>query len=796
MRQVLLVQRRLPEYRLPLFERLKAILSGEGVRLVLAHGDATSRERTRNDEGTLPWAVRVRNRYATVRGVQVVVQEIPRALRAGSALVILSHENGILSNYPILVRRMLAPSTRVAFWGHGPKPSQHLRQGVKRWTARQVDWWFAYTSLSVDRVLRAGFPADRVTCLDNSIDTQALQGWARSITEGERTALRRELGIDGGQVAVYLGSLTPEKKLPFLVQASELLRRRNPDFHLLVVGDGPLLPEMREAARSRPWLHVVGARHDREKALHCSLARVNLNPGMVGLGIVDSFALGIPLATTELDIHSPEIAYLEPGRNGLLTPHDPEAFAAAAGRVLEDDGFWAELVAGCHTAAGRYDIDGMASRFASGILAALEVPPRRSGTSGAPAVTPRTTDRGSPATARPPALRLAVVWRHFLPYHSARLLHLRSECERRNIALLPIEVASRDSAYRIPPGMPELVSHCCFPGSDYQSHSAREIHRTVKDALSRAQPDVVFAPATPFPEGMAAIEYRNRTGARVFIVDEAWSGTDRRGPFVHAVKRLIHRSVDGAFVPAPLHDPHFVSLGIPGDRIVHGMAAVDNAWYAEAARAARARSTEARSALGLPPRYFLFVGRFLPRKGLDVLFDAFTTVRRELDGLGLVLAGGSERELPRGVTLPEGVLTLGARTQEELGLLYGLAKALVVPSHSDPWGLVVNEGMASGLSVIVSRGCGASALVQDGVNGWVFEPGDAGALAQLLRRVGGLSTDELERMGARAQETIAAWGLERFTEGVMRALEIPRALPPRGLAAAASRLWRGWVRMY
>jgi glycosyltransferase involved in cell wall biosynthesis len=124
-------------------------------------------------------------------------------------------------------------------------------------------------------------------------------------------------------------------------------------------------------------MHLVGARHDREKALYCSLGVVNLNPGMVGLGIVDSFALGIPMITTEGSFHSPEIAYLEPGRNGVRTPHLAEEFAGAVARVLSDDAYRAELVAGCRASAARYTIEAMATRFARGVRSAIEAPRRR-----------------------------------------------------------------------------------------------------------------------------------------------------------------------------------------------------------------------------------------------------------------------------------------------------------------------------------------------------------------------------------------------------------------------------------
>jgi len=61
---------------------------------------------------------------------------------------------------------------------------------------------------------------------------------------------------------------------------------------------------VRDFAATRPWCKWAGARHGREKAQHLALAQVLLNPGMVGVGILDGFAMRLPLVTTDCGIHS------------------------------------------------------------------------------------------------------------------------------------------------------------------------------------------------------------------------------------------------------------------------------------------------------------------------------------------------------------------------------------------------------------------------------------------------------------------------------------------------------------
>jgi len=81
--------------------------------------------------------------------------------------------------------------------------------------------------------------------------------------------------------------------------------------------------------------------------------------------------------------------------------------------------------------------------------------------------------------------------------------------------------------------------------------------------------------------------------------------------------------------------------------------------------------------------------------------------------------------------MPGIIQFLGFVHREELPEIYALAEGLIFPTHSDPWGLVVNEAMACGLPVIVTSVAGCTLdLVQDGWNGFVVPPRDASALAR------------------------------------------------------------------
>jgi len=372
---VLIIQRRLPKYRLELFNRLRTALADLNVQLSLLHGTPSQEELTKQDEGVLSWAFRVSCGYLGVESARAVWLSIPADIIRQQALVIIPHENGMLQNYLLLARHVVLCKPKLAFWGHGANFQRDRKGGLKQclrgWTMKQADWWFAYTSASVKRLTESGYPEARITCLNNAIDTRAIIEWTKSISVEEKTELRDELALLGSKVGIYLGSLHRAKRLDFLFAAADEMRKKVPDFELIIIGDGPMRDGVSAFVKARPWAKWVGAQHGREKVLYASLGTVMLNPGMVGLGILDSFSLGIPMVTTDCGIHSPEIAYLENGRNGFIVPNDLDEYVKCVTDLFDDAPLLERIKLNCLEDAQKYTLDNMVNNFCNGILSAL-----------------------------------------------------------------------------------------------------------------------------------------------------------------------------------------------------------------------------------------------------------------------------------------------------------------------------------------------------------------------------------------------------------------------------------------
>jgi glycosyltransferase involved in cell wall biosynthesis len=376
--EVAIVYRYVHHYRVGFYDSLRRLLADRGVRLRLLAGRPGPDDAARGDAALVPWAEAVRNLHVPLGRREIVWQACLRRVWSAD-LVVLEQASRLLLTYPLLAGQAVG-GPRVALWGQGHHVLRHraspVGEAVKRVVSRRVDWWFAYNERSVDVVAGLGYPRERVTAVRNAVDTRGLRELREAIGEAELAVLRQELGLSGDHVAVCCGSLYVEKRLPFLLAASDAVRAAVPDFELLVIGDGPEAAAVRSAAASRPWVHVLGALRGREKVRAMALARLQVLPGAVGLGVLDGFALGLPLVTTADPVQGHEFDYLTPGENGVVVEEwrDPAAYARAVAATLRDEAVLEKLREGCAAAAASYTIEAMAESFAGGVLAALRAP--------------------------------------------------------------------------------------------------------------------------------------------------------------------------------------------------------------------------------------------------------------------------------------------------------------------------------------------------------------------------------------------------------------------------------------
>jgi glycosyltransferase involved in cell wall biosynthesis len=119
------------------------------------------------------------------------------------------------------------------------------------------------------------------------------------------------------------------------------------------------------------------------------------------------------------------------------------------------------------------------------------------------------------------------------------------------------------------------------------------------------------------------------------------------------------------------------------------------------------------------------VGQLIDRKNVRELIEAFAEIKDPGDSLTIVGQGELRERLIKQVSslgISKQVKFIGQLDQEELVHQYAKADTLVLPSTNEVWGLVVNEALACGLQVVVSKKAGVSHFIKDMKGVYLTEP--------------------------------------------------------------------------
>lgn len=306
------------------------------------------------------------------------------------------------------------------------------------------------------------------------------------------------------------------------------------------------------------------------------------------------------------------------------------------------------------------------------------------------------------------------------------------------------------------------------------------ISEAVAEALTELRPDVLCINGYSFLASLVALQWAEDHSIPAVICSESNRFDATRNPVKEWIKqRVVGFSSAGMAGGTPQAD-YLIELGLPKEAVFAGYDAVDNSHFAVGSEAARRRDDKLRKELKLPIHYFMTCCRFTAKKNISRLIEAFALYQEQNSKAGkawdLVIVGEGElrpliEKAIRQFGVVHAVHLVGAKPYDALPAYYALADAFIHASTTEQWGLVVNEAMASGLPVLVSNCCGcASDLVQEGRNGFSFDPFNVGDLAQLMVKISA-SDFPLAEFGLMSRRIIAHWGLERFALGMKAAVE-------------------------
>ncbi len=377
---------------------------------------------------------------------------------------------------------------------------------------------------------------------------------------------------------------------------------------------------------------------------------------------------------------------------------------------------------------------------------------------------------------------VAVLFDRLGPYHCSRL---RAVARRTDAVAIEFCGETREYAWD-PVATGDIPRVTLFPGQSSASVSNRACWQKLSTTLDTLSPSCLAVPGWGTPFALSALSWCRKRGRPAVIMSESTAWDEPRRPWKELLKRRIVQNATAGLVGGRPHAEYLASLGIPPEHIFLGYDAIDNAYFEDQAKAVRASGGAFRAALGLPEKYFLASNRFVAKKNLPALIQAYAAYRDQI-GSGawsLVLLGDGPGRASlvaqiAALNLQSYVQMPGFKQYADLPAYYALAAGFVHASTTEQWGLVVNEAMACGLPVLVSDRCGCARDLVNG-NGWTFDPNDVHALSSALRKLTELPEDERLALGDRSRELIAAWSPDRFGDGLSAAMAAARCAPNRG----------------
>lgn len=276
---------------------------------------------------------------------------------------------------------------------------------------------------------------------------------------------------------------------------------------------------------------------------------------------------------------------------------------------------------------------------------------------------------------------------------------------------------------------------------------ARQDSNSIEQLVISQQPDVVVVCGwlhQPYCKLVFATGLQDT--AFVMGMDTPWKDNWRQRLAPLVLRSFLQR-MDRVVVTGERSWQYAKRLGILPARIDRGLYGIDyNSWMPLWDRRSQTNW----------PRSFLFIGRYIPAKAIDVLIQAYQDYRDRVDDPWELVCCG-QGELKQQLLEQPGVIDRGFLQPAEMESVWQSAGAFILPSRFDPWPLAIVEAAAAGLPIICTDVCGSGVeVVRSWYNGLVIPEEDSISLTQALLTFHQHHT-ELPVWGKRSQELAAPY---------------------------------------
>lgn len=369
-------------------------------------------------------------------------------------------------------------------------------------------------------------------------------------------------------------------------------------------------------------------------------------------------------------------------------------------------------------------------------------------------------------------MNAVILYMKLAPFHFARLETAGRLWKKRGATLTCIEIANEQANYSWGKSdyASEAFRYLTLFESDYFNLGYLAIRQALNSTLDEIRPDVVVINGWGDKCSASALGLCCRRGIPRVVISDSQEIDMPRKPWKEGVKRAFVRQCHAGFAGGAPQIRYLETLGMPAEFCVVGCDVVDNEVFTRTSNELRQK----RNGNGRERLRLLSCLRFLEHKNIPMVLRALARV--DLPWEWRLAGYGPERENIRRwiekLGLQERVHLPGHVAYDALPQLFAEADVYLQPSLSEPWGLAVNEALAAGLPVLVSRQCGCREdLVEEGVNGYLFDPESVDDLVNALGKIWERRRQWTE-MGLASRRIVDYWSLDLFAANLWRGCEL------------------------
>lgn len=288
---------------------------------------------------------------------------------------------------------------------------------------------------------------------------------------------------------------------------------------------------------------------------------------------------------------------------------------------------------------------------------------------------------------------------------------------------------------------------CLFPNKSAQDLSVTEIEQTLFSKLDEINPAIIIAGSIVFFSGALGIRWAKKNKRKFIMFDDGKPSHIKRNILTQFVKNLITRQVNGLWLPSSEYDMEYSNLNKGEIHFFHGYNCIDNQLFS------------GKGKRRFNNKIIICVARLVSVKNFDALLNAWKIVEGNKTGYKLIIVGqGPDYEALTELAIADNLQHVefkGTIDNSELPEYYHNADAFILPSLYESWGLVVNEAMAAGLPVLLSKKINAyHSLLREGINGFGFDPLNINDMADAIMNYINLDDGAKEMMSQKSLQII------------------------------------------